>query len=36
LKKIKKDKTGGGGRINAWLAYARQANSFKLTKAVFK
>ena len=36
LKKIKKDKTGGGGRINAWLAYARHANSFKLTKAVFK
>ncbi len=35
LKKMENNTADKGG-INAWLAYAGHANSFKLTKAVFK
>ncbi|MFA5232269.1 MAG: reverse transcriptase/maturase family protein [Candidatus Paceibacterota bacterium] len=33
---LKKMKKVGGGRTNAWLAYAKHADAFGLTKAVFK
>ncbi|MDD3170560.1 MAG: RNA-directed DNA polymerase [Candidatus Pacebacteria bacterium] len=33
---LKKTKKVGGGRTNAWLAYAKHADAFGLTKAVFK